>query len=378
MKFLMFAGALVFSLSAQAAVWQTQRQWTSADEARYSNWVESSFTRDMFTNPRSRYYNHLTDCADAGYTMRAIYAFENGLPFAVNDPTRRGRAITNAKTTWDRYSDSTQRFIKFMDYLHGILGTSNLNADTYPVKITRDHVVPGGIFLMYRFHTYMFKNIPASGVPVLYSSTVPRQVRTLAEDHGIPAYAFDKSNDPGGIRMFKAPQDITKSEWQLPGFSKEQYDMRRTYADGTSWGRAIHQKLSRSGSGESFEQEMNRYYDLACAQAKSRVDIVNEAVRYRARIGRDMNPAEYDNYSTPSRDGKLLENFNNFIAINNRVRSANSGASSYVTILQNTSRCSVTYDGYNTLSLWEVYSRLSNGEMSTNPNHSVARRWGAY
>lgn len=378
MKLPVLIGAFVFALSSQAAVWQTQRQWTPADEIRYNSWVENSLRRDIFSSPSSRYYNFQTDCADAAYSMRAIYAFENGLPFAVNDPTRRGQTITNAKTTWDRYSNSLTRFSKFLDYLHSILGTSNLNGDTYPVRISRDTVQPGGIFLMYRFHTYLFKSIQSNGVPVLYSSTVPRGVRTLAEDHGIPGYGFNYSESPGGIRMFKAPQDMTKSEWQLPGFSREQYDMRRTYTDAVSWGRAIHQKLARSGSGETAEQEMNRYYNLACDQARARVGIVNEAVRYRAQIGRDMNPVEYDSYSTPSRDGKLLENFNNFIALNSRVRNINPSASSYVAILQNSARCSVTYDGRNTLSLWEVYSRLSNGEMSSNPNHSVARRWGAY
>jgi hypothetical protein len=302
----------------------------------------------------------------------------NGLPFAVNDPTARGRTITNTKTTWDRYANPLERFKKFNDYLHSILGTSNLNGDTYPVKIDRTNVRPGGVFLLYRFHAYTFKSIPNNGVPVLYSSTVPRGVRTLAEDYGIPGYGFDKSANPGGIRMFRAPQDMTKSEWQLPGFSKEQYDMRQTYTNASSWGRAIHQKLAQGGNNETAEQEMTRYFNLACQAAKSRVDVVHNAIAYRARIGRDMNPVEYDNHSTPSRDAKLLETIENFIAVNTRANSAAGRSSTYQTIMQNTSQCAVHYGGSYPLNLWTIYSRLKNGQMSSNPNHSLARRWGEF
>jgi hypothetical protein len=81
MKNALLLGVFLFSLPSFSAVWQTTRQWTSADEARYSNWVEQSFRRDIFSSPSSRYYGMQTDCADMAYTMRAIFAFEKWTSF---------------------------------------------------------------------------------------------------------------------------------------------------------------------------------------------------------------------------------------------------------------------------------------------------------
>ncbi|MGZ3695577.1 MAG: hypothetical protein ACXWQO_15815, partial [Bdellovibrionota bacterium] len=71
--------------STTAAVWAVRNQWDDSWEAKYQAWVTRSWNVDIFTHPNSPYVGLLPDCADAVYSMRAIFASENGLPFAVVD-----------------------------------------------------------------------------------------------------------------------------------------------------------------------------------------------------------------------------------------------------------------------------------------------------
>ena len=49
----------------------------------------------MFNDPKSPYYGISTDCADTAYALRAIFAFENKLPFAITNPSgNRGASLS--------------------------------------------------------------------------------------------------------------------------------------------------------------------------------------------------------------------------------------------------------------------------------------------
>ena len=71
--------------NAQAAVWSENNSWDQTWEDRYSDWVKTSFNEDVFT--QGSYKGIATDCADAVYAARLIFAFENQLPFVILDPT---------------------------------------------------------------------------------------------------------------------------------------------------------------------------------------------------------------------------------------------------------------------------------------------------
>src|SRR4030042_3839831 len=66
-------------------VWQVgDRRWTVEEECRFEKWVEETMTEDFFIR-----YKIPTDCADAVYAIRWIYARIAHLPAAAT--TRDGR-----------------------------------------------------------------------------------------------------------------------------------------------------------------------------------------------------------------------------------------------------------------------------------------------
>ena len=79
---LMTLGSLGIT-TTQASIWESTKIWTIEEEDRYSNWVKENWKADIFINPDSPYFAIPTDCADAAYAMRIIYAFENKLPFKI-------------------------------------------------------------------------------------------------------------------------------------------------------------------------------------------------------------------------------------------------------------------------------------------------------
>lgn len=367
---------LLATVNTEAAVWTANRQWTEDDEIAFSRWVDTELDTAIFTSAASKYYGLRTDCADFVYTARAIYAFENKLPFAVNDPTNSSNTINNNKTSWDRDSSEIGRFFAFNNYFHQMLSTSTVHKDTYPVALNRDVVVPGGIFLFYKYHAMLLKRLETSGLPIFVESTVPREARNLYVRFGIPAAQFDKMDNPGGLRKFKSPQSIKKSEWQFPGYSLEQYELRLSYDTAASWAREVHTRLALGNHAETSQAEMTRHFKTVCDMTKERVNIVQEGVRYRQRVSRPLNASEYDNYSTPSRDQKIKEYFANFIEANNRARASNTSIQSAQVILQNANNCPIVFDGSSTISLWTFYSNMMSGRVSSNPNDSLMARWG--
>src|SRR5688572_30808120 len=93
---------LAFTNTAHAAVWETQAQWNDQYENLYGEWVQTRLKNDAFSNPKSPFYGIPTDCADLIYTARALFAFENKLPFKIrNSRTTAGGFITNSETKWD-------------------------------------------------------------------------------------------------------------------------------------------------------------------------------------------------------------------------------------------------------------------------------------
>ncbi len=73
---LMIVFLLLFfvQLSTQAAVWENKFQWTDLWEEAYSKWVVAHWKINIFTDQNSILYNIPTDCADASYNMRALFA----------------------------------------------------------------------------------------------------------------------------------------------------------------------------------------------------------------------------------------------------------------------------------------------------------------
>ena len=83
---------LLVSTQVFADVWVSNNTWNDSWEKRYAEWIKSDVSRDIFLQGR---YSIKTDCADAAYSLRAIFAYENKLPFVIRNPNKYRSSYSN-------------------------------------------------------------------------------------------------------------------------------------------------------------------------------------------------------------------------------------------------------------------------------------------
>jgi hypothetical protein len=118
---------VIFSHSSKAAVWEDNQVWSLQYEEEFSHWMQSAAVNEtMFTSPQSPYYGINTDCADTAYALRAIFAYEHLLPFAIRSPSGsrgRNRTLNNRLTNWDaQRPTSIQRLIAMINEIGESVG----------------------------------------------------------------------------------------------------------------------------------------------------------------------------------------------------------------------------------------------------------------
>ncbi|WP_022950767.1 hypothetical protein [Leucothrix mucor] len=309
---------LVFLLSATgmsnavAGVWTAQNQWSQAWEVKYQQWVAQNFKTDFFMDPKKPAYYQLShDCADAIYFMRLAFAYENKLPFAINNIMRKGEFLDNNMRTWDGQSE-VQRVRSFMKYVADRVGTRSLHLDTYPVALA--DLKAGDVYVEPGSHSYILTGITETGVTSILSSTTPASPKHMVHLYAFPFFIpQDKANMRDGYRRFKWPQMVAKPMQQQPGFSAEQYQIAENVQyNYVAFTDIVAQKLRRRP--EPLQEKATRVLYGLCAFAKERVNYVNDGLNHLRKIrsqGRQcMNRTEYDYYSTPSRDKRLKMYFN--------------------------------------------------------------------
>jgi hypothetical protein len=309
-----------------------------------------------------------------------IFSYENGLPFEINNPTVTNSTarITNLKTSFDNVPSAyDQRFKTFMKYIGNIVNTSTVGGDTYSPEINRTAVRAGLAYLFTYYHTYEVFNIENNGVINLTNSTTPRVVRTLDVTHGLPTYNWPGLSYPsGGLRAWRWPNYLKTSIRDLTNeglWKNTQYDLQATYQM-DAWADQIHKRLAL-GSSETDQDKARRFLNDVYSGSKARVQIVKMAEAYKASVGRPLTPAEFDDYSTPSRDKSLLFKFNEFFIIQEKIRLQSAKA-----ILENP-QWNIEWKPGHVLSLWQIFQRLlpnSPSHLSSNPEDSIERRWGEY
>jgi hypothetical protein len=397
---------------AQAQVWVDRESWSQEWEQRFAAFVSSErVNTGLFTASNSPYKGIRADCADASYALRAIFAFENGLPFALRNPSgvRAGQpAYANFNNRIDRFNSirsPQQRFVAFLNYIGSSVGSENLTRqDTFPVAI--DALRSGDIFSyritrtlggffrrtnQYIRHVYNIKNINPTGTfDVIYST------QAIA-DQGLPMIRRREREfvnlpfDAWGFRRFRWPEHLGKPVSAIPaslGRSNQQYDMVAEYGD--RFFREVRKKLS--SIEETPEQSMQRALGSLCIEAQARVEYVNQGLQFLASIGgRCMDYTQYDAYSTPARDEALNQSFlraketyddivrsrldgqltRTMINFARAIFYNQSGSESELR-----SFCPITYKARTTIDLAELRRRQVAGRLSSHPNDTVEHRWG--
>lgn len=396
---------LLAGASASAAVWTETRQWNKDWEEQYSDWVETSFNEDMFTH--GRYKDTGTDCADAVYFSRLIFAYENKLPFVIKDPTGGGSKITNQMSRFDSTKDEASRLKRFMDYIAGVVGTKSLPNDSYPVAIRRDLVRPGTIWsrpritretIFSRFfggqvaedpgHAELVKSVEETGAVNLIGSTVPRAVRKLLTTSSLIFMPEEKGT---GFRNWIQPDQYGQSQESLPGFSLEQFTMGKSEAASVNYGDSgeTHQSTTRNITtwteqvqsklalrAESSGEANARTAKNLCNLVTARIDVIKMAEARRQKLGGScMNASDYDAHSTPSRDKRIVAT----------LKSLSSSAGGFGLMASQRIKKAKSYLDQcpdleiapgKRVSLYDFSVAALSGNVSSDPNDSLEARWG--
>ncbi|MCX7674487.1 MAG: hypothetical protein N2Z70_01490 [Bdellovibrionaceae bacterium] len=317
---------------AQAQVWVDTQTWDERWEQVYAEWVRTQFNEDIFLT--GKWGNMATDCADAVYAARLIFAYEHKLPFAL-----KSTGQTNRSARFNHISDEVRRVRAFMNDVFGQTSTKTLPVDTYPIEISRRYLTPGAIwlrnshasenFLIRLFsgpsapsgHTEVVKDVTASGVVYLIGSTVPIKVRPLLT---VTSLAYLPETENLGFRRFIWPQNLNAAISANPGYSKEQFKMGvepnnfnndSDFPGQSSGGRKTINQFTKEVQErlalqpESKEEYAARLAKEVCAMMHLRKEVVQDAIRYKnTRLGGAcFNQSMYDNFSTPSRDRRIKQ-----------------------------------------------------------------------
>jgi hypothetical protein len=210
-------------------VWQVGgRRWTLEEEQGFARWVEETMAEDFFIR-----YRIPTDCADAVYAIRWIYARMVHLPAAAT--TKEGRLVGHWSTDWkhlptDPEWDKDERFLAALFYLFPRTWTGTLSLDTYPVRISPDSITPGTLFLVTESHTGIVGHVSRDGSHAhplqTWESALPVRIQKLTLRYFFSGRPERKAGS--GLVKFRWPV-LDSGEWQYlpvkehPFYSEEQY-----------------------------------------------------------------------------------------------------------------------------------------------------------
>jgi len=386
-------GALLFGAAlSQAAVWQETQSWTPEWEQKYAQWIQNEFNEDIFM--AGNYKGIPTDCADAVYMGRVIFAYENRLPFVIKDSTGGSSRVSNQMSRFDSTKDSLQRVRKFLDYVGDVTSTKTLPSDTYPVAIDRTHIRPGTVWSRPRItkdniwrriiggnvkedpgHAEMVKEVTETGVVNLIGSTVPKDLRML---HTTSSLVFMPIESSTGFRNWKQPAYYSQADETLPGYSLEQFSVIGQGPNGArslnNWTAQVQSRLALRE--ESKGEEVERQVANVCGLVNARVDVIQKSEARRQKLGGQcMNAGDYDSYSTPSRDKRIKTTLKQII---------DTAGGFGLTSAQRAKKLKPHLDTCpdieitpgQKVSLYDFAIAMLKGDVSSNPNDSFAARWG--
>jgi hypothetical protein len=349
-----------------AGVWPVTREWSRAEEALYSAWIEKLFddpldaepswrALDEVTRQRARNFLHdhlglgedgerglrlAPDCADLPYFLRAYFAWKLGLPFGWSEcsrgaggrPPRCARWHSNLEAVEDGGDPLTrmQRFFS-RNVAWGVQsGAGRAPADDdrtdfYPTRLSAETLRPGTVFADPYGHTLVLvRRVPqTTSSPGLLLAVDAQPDGTVARKRywrGNFLFALDPSLGSAGFKHFRPI--IRESRGLRPLANRE-------ILTDPDWG---------DYALEQYQSDVEGFYDrlddvlspepLDPAVAfRAAVDALDEQIRTRVRsvangeafmathsgtipmpegaaIFETTGP--WEDYATPSRDLRLL------------------------------------------------------------------------
>lgn len=352
-------------------VWKVgDHRWTLEEEYRFGKWVDETVTEDFFIR-----YKIPTDCADAVYAIRWIYARMNSLPAAAT--TRDGRLIGHWSSDWKHLPTHPEwhrdeRFRAALFYLLRKTWTGTLSLDTYPVRISPDSVTPGTLFLVTESHTGIIGHVFLDGSQAhplqTWESQLPIKVQKLSL-----RYFFSgrpELNARSGLVKFKWLVS-ENGEWKYlpdkehPFYSEEQYQPAFT-KDSSDFVEAVAKRIDPKTYDP--KEKMNKVIGTITRFLRERVSIVlagyQECYRGKCQEGSE----QWEIHSTSGRDGMIMlimDHLSEIIALNHLDK-------------ENTERMmkaiSIDISGKRSITFYDVYQNYL--WLSSHPGDSIDARWG--
>ena len=301
----LFAPILSFAKSDQPLWVATKDEWSEADEVDYSDWIvthaDTNFTQDS---------GLMTDCADVGLLLRWVYAREKRLPIA-NTLSGSGKLFGHFSSNpdWDKLPTNSdwkkdERFKAALRYLFDNTFTHTIDLDQSPTVISPDFVRPGSLYMEVHDtsgHTRtVMKLIAHQGIQFIYG--VPGGSINFETNILGPV----SSPEEGGFKRWRWVHLVgegANKTWELipasemPGFSLEQYSPNETTI-------SLYSKL---GIPVTDWETLLTYSTLFGSGIIGRLYSTVDAL-YPCHIKVcDPKSPEYDQYSTPSRDARLIQ-----------------------------------------------------------------------
>lgn len=383
-----------YGLSVHASVWTVTHSWTTADEDRFSSFIQNEWTVDVFTNPQSKFYGIKTDCADAVYAARVAFAAREGLPVQFSDVTRFGSYITQEMSRWDGQS-ADQRVRSFINYISDLVSTVTLENDTYEVTVTKEFFKPGVLFLspilsahdrqvtgFHGGHAEYIKSIDDIGFLEMISSTSPKAVRELSLNKN-PYQAPLVYNS--GFRKWKEPQQFGMPTEQLPGYGTDQYKLadwaplklisrRQIY----QWHEAIRRILRTRVP--SFDERVDIVVDSICSLLTTRAVLVQAGwAEVSKNGGRCLSADLADEYSTDTRDQRIRGAYFQLGDLYDWKKHDDGDPTIQGSVEDGQSKleqCQIQYWPGRFMNTWEIYSRVRDGLLASSADYAPAVRWG--
>jgi hypothetical protein len=346
------------------------RRWTVEEERQFEKWVDETITEDFFIRTNIR-----TDCADAVYAIRWIYARIAHLPAAAT--TTDGKRIGHWSTDWKHLPthpewDQDERFRAALLTLFPRTWTGTLPLDTYPVRISPDSVRPGTLFLVTESHTGIIGHVFLDGSQAhplqTWESALPVKVQKLNLRYFFSARPEAKARS--GLVKFRWPVS-ENGEWKYlpvqehPFYSEEQYasDFCKGYAD-------FVEAVSRRIDPTTYDptEKLVNVMGTITRFLRERVPIVLAGYEQCGNGGCPEASELWEIHSTPGRDGtiiSLMDHLSQIIELNHLDPGMLKKMMEAIPIGISENRSVTLYDVYQN-HLW----------FSPHPEDSIEARWG--
>ncbi|MCM0605576.1 MAG: hypothetical protein KA715_05750 [Xanthomonadaceae bacterium] len=321
------------AMTDYGSVWNVGSQrWNSDWEKKFTAWLKTEVQPKFFVK-----FHITAECADAAFMLRAIFARIHHLPFVVH-PGNKLREEGDKKfilkplghmtkdfsklttipvwdeTNWKTNIMKDKRFRAFLVELNAKFFTNDIPANTYPVKILSEN--RKGLSPYLRVGTVLFEGGHVNTVfkidslcrnpLILTSSSTTEEPLELHEDFS--RGDFIKENNLGFVNWSWDVNCAGKwnkiSDQKMPGYSKEQYSLKEESV------REIYAKKNKSIITQAY---LNKKIAIIIDAVKKRKGAVDKAIslqKDKMKELKDQKSVLYEIYSTPNRDEKICNQFN--------------------------------------------------------------------